>query len=186
MKTSRIKLPLNTNIITSRDDAEVVMRELANAVNSQRRVLADRDAAVLQINKRVEAPLAQLAETIKAHTDALRAWAESNPDAFPKGRKSLEMTSGILGFRTGTPSLKLFSRAFTWDKVIDLISQAWRTSYIRTKEEVAKDVILADYAANTITSDNLRTMGLKVDQAESFFVEPKLAELPVRQTQEAA
>lgn len=186
MKTSRIKLPLNTNIITTRDDAETVMRELAEAITIQRRIQSDRDAQVLEINKRVEQPLARLSETIKNQTDTLRAWAEANPDQFPKGRKSIEMTSGTLGFRTGTPALKLFSRAFTWDKVLQLIRQGAAADYIRTKEEVAKDTILADHASKIIQDADLRTLGLKVDQSESFFVEPNLTELPTRQTQEAA
>lgn len=186
MKTSRIKLPLNTNIITSRDDAEVVMRELAHAVNSQRRIHADRDAAILQINKRVEKPLADLDDKISGLTDALRAWAESNPEQFPKGRKSLDLVSGTIGFRTGTPALKLFSRAFTWDKVLTLIQARFDSLYIRVKKEVAKDKIIEAHASRTISSDDLRSIGLKVDQAESFFAEPQLSDLPTRQTMEAA
>src|ERR1035438_5668905 len=107
MKPMRIRVALP--MIQSREEAETTMTELATAANEQRSITAERDALVLTINERFEAGLAECAETLKAKTDALRAWAEANPDVFPKDCKSLKLTSGTLGFRTGMPKLALLS-----------------------------------------------------------------------------
>jgi phage host-nuclease inhibitor protein Gam len=183
--TKRIKVTLP--LLTTRDDAEFALSELAIAVNQQRKITADRDAAVLAINQRVEGPLGDLDQVIKQHTDALRAWAEANPDQFPRDRKSIIMTSGTLGFRTGTPKLALISRAFTWEKVLDCIKAskwAW-AGFIRTKEEVDKDAILGTHSQvedKTAHAADLRSIGLKVVQDETFFVDPDLTKLQTRQT----
>ena len=178
----KVQLPL----IKSREEAESVMNELATAANMQRTFLAARDEEVLAINSKYEADLADCSEVLKLKTDALRAWAESNPQEFPKGKKSVEMLSGTLGFRTGTPKLALLSRAFTWDKVLELLRSlaAW-TPYIRTKDEVDKEGILAAASQapdKPAFTDDLKRVGLQVKQDETFFVEPRLTPVESRQT----
>jgi len=181
---SRIKVPL-TPSISSRDDAEAAMNDLAMTINNQRRITTERDARVLVVNQSYEAPLAECDQSIKALSGALQAWAECNPDQFPKGRKSLELVSGVLGFRTGTPKLALLSRAFNWDKCIGLL-RSHLPGFIRTKEEPDKEGLLTARSQNQITDLDLCKVGLKVTQDESFYIDPKLTDMNVRQTQEAA
>lgn len=185
-KSNRIKIQLPN--IRTREEAESVMTDLAHIITAQRRIISDRDAAVLAINRNVEGPLAECDAAIAAKTDALRVWAETNPDQFPKGRKSLELTSGVLGFRTGTPKLALLSRAWNWDKVLEKL-RTMASRFIRTKEEVDKDAILGEYSAlpdKDDANDMLAPWGIKVTQDESFFVDPAVTELPSRQISEAA
>ena len=180
---NRIKISLPQ--LVTRDDAEAAMNELALAVNNQRRLITQRDALVLKVNNQFESPLGELDADIKAKTDTLRAWAEAHPEEFPKNRKSLDLSAGVLGFRTGTPKLTLLSRAFTWDKVLALLSaSATWAGFIRTKQEVDKEVILGAYsqaADQRAFDEDIRALGLKVTQDESFFVEPRLTDLDARQ-----
>ena len=185
MKPMRIKV--NLPMIKSREEAEATMNDLATAANQQRSFVALRDEEVLAINSKFEADLAECAELLKEKTDSLRAWAECNPQEFTKGRKSIEMVSGTLGFRTGTPKLAVLSRAFNWDKVIELLraATAWQ-GFVRTKEEVDKEGILGAAAAapdRTGFADELKRVGLQVKQDESFFVEPSLTAVESRQVQ---
>jgi phage host-nuclease inhibitor protein Gam len=187
MTTMRIKVKLP--MIKSREEAESVMNELATAANAQRNFLVLRDDEVLAINSKYEVDLAECGEVLKDRTDALRAWAESNPDAFTKGRKSIEMLSGSLGFRTGTPKLAVLSRAFNWDKVLDLVKSAagWK-GFVRSKDELDKEGVLAAAAAapdKTAYANELKRVGLQVKQDETFFVEPKLTGVESRQVQKA-
>ena len=181
----RIKVALP--MIKSREEAESTMTELAVAANTQRSVTADRDAQVLVINDKFEDDLAECAVTLKAKTDALRAWAEANPDVFPKDCKSLKLTSGTLGFRTGMPKLALLSRAFNWDKVLALFrASGWGRAFIRQKEEVDKEGILAmcrKVKATDRIEKCLKRRGLKLAQEESFFIEPDLTAVESRQVQ---
>jgi phage host-nuclease inhibitor protein Gam len=188
MKTTRIKINLPT--ITTREEAEAAMNDLALTINNQRKTLADRDEEILAVNQAYDADLAAYETDIRAKTESLRAWAEANPEAFPKGVKSAKMVSGVLGFRTGTPKLALLGRAFTWERVLSLLKAAsvW-CNYVRKKEEVDKDAILgaASQAKDKAEfADDLKRFGLKVTQDETFFVEPDLTAFEPRQTTPAS
>jgi phage host-nuclease inhibitor protein Gam len=184
MKTKRIKSALSP-LLESRDDAEACLNDLANAVNNLRQAQAIRDARVLEINEHYAPAFALLDQSIREYTTALQLWAEANPSDFPKGRKSLVMTSGTIGFRTGTPKLSLLSRAWKWDSVLEALRRSARR-FIRTKEEIDKDSIIKEHSVSAITAADLSTWGLKVTQQESFFVEPDLSQFQTRQTTEAA
>ena len=186
MTTKRITV--KTELLSTRDEAESAMTELAAAVNHKRRLTAQRDAEVLAINTKYESGLANFDYIANQKTDALRAWAEANPDQFPKGRKSIDMTSGVLGFRIGMPRLALFSRAFNWERVLALVEQFW-PGFIRIKKEVDKEGLLAQHGQatdKTAATADLQRLGLKVTQDETFFIEPKLTETETRQTQDAS
>lgn len=184
MSKNRIKVELKQ--IASRADAEGVMNELATATNAKRKLQAQLDARVLNLKSECERSFAFLDKEIGTHTDALRAWAESNPEEFPKGRKSLELLAGVLGFRTGTPKLALLNRSWTWVKVLaTLKALPWGKNYVRTIEEVDKDGLLASRSVNpdkAVADICLNSVGTKMVQDESFFVEPKLTETETRQT----
>lgn len=172
----RVQLPQ----ILTRREAEDQMNRLAITINNQRKLIANRDAEVLAVNKRYEANLAKCDEAVQASTSALEAWALANPAEFPAGRKSLELVAGKLGFRTGNPKLSLLSRAFNWEKVLTLV-QSKIAAWVRTKHEVDKEAILAAYASRQTTDNDLRALGLQVIQDETFFIEPNLTDLEKRQ-----
>jgi phage host-nuclease inhibitor protein Gam len=182
MKTKRIKVKLPS--IASRDEAEAVMNALACTANNQRKFIARRDAEVLAINSKYEANISECAEDLKIKTDALRAWAEGNPDQFPKGRKSIQFVSGTLGFRTGTPKLALLNRSWNWEKALQAVYQ-WLPAFIRETPEIDKEALLAQRDEQIIV-ETLPKVGLKVIQDESFFIEPALTDTEARQISEAA
>lgn len=187
MKKTRIKIQLPS--LASRDDAEAAMRDLAIDANIIRGLTAERDDEVLAINRKYEAELAKAQRRIDALSDALRVWAETHPAEFPKDRKSIQFLSGLLGFRTGTPKLSLTSRAWSWEKVLEAIKLR-AFNFVRTKEEVDKEAILAFVNAGPepaaeLEQKILRPIGLKITQGESFYIEPALTETPSRQSQPA-
>ena len=180
MTTKRIKV--KTTILATREEAERTMTDLAATANEQRRLTAERDALVLKINQDFESALCTLQQQVAQLTNALHDWADTNPEQFPRGKMSIEMTSGTLGYRTGTPKLSLLSRAFNWERVLGLVEQYW-PGFIRIKKEVDKEGLLNQYSQATDKSAanaDLQRLGLKVVQDESFFIEPKLSESETR------
>ena len=180
-KPARNRIKIELPQIQSRDEAEAVMNDLANTANNKRKLVARLDAAVLQAQEAAAPGIAACDDAIKAKSDALRAWAEANPEAFGK-KKSIAFLAGTLGFRTGTPKVALLSRAWTWGKVLEAIN-ARAFQFVRTSEEVDKDAILAFVAspqdatdAANIERNVLTPIGVKVVQEESFFVEPNLTD----------
>lgn len=181
-KSPRIKIKLPD--LKTRADAEAAMDEVATASNAKRKFIAVRDQAVLAINEKFAPALANCDQTIAENTDALRVWAETHPEEFPKGRKSIELAAGTLGFRTGTPKLCLLSRAWTWEKALTAV-RTLLPAFIRDKPEIDKDAILGQ-RDEPIIKDTLPRVGLKVDQGETFYIEPALSDTDARQSQEAA
>lgn len=173
MKKTRIKIKLPT--ITTRDETEIVMNELALIANNKRTLTARLDAAVLKIQENAAPGLSQCDEEMNLKSEALRAWAEANPHEFTKGRKSIDFLSGVLGFRTGTPKLALLSRSWNWEKVLAAV-QATLPAFVRSKPEVDKEALINQRDEESIMWA-LPHVGLKVTQDESFYVEPKLTEV---------
>ena len=170
---SKERIKINLPLITTRDEAEAVMNDLANIANNKRKLTARLDAGVLKLQEEAAPGISQCDAELKSKSDALRAWAEANPEEFGK-KKSIEFMSGTLGFRTGTPKLALLSRAFTWEKVLAK-AQELIPAFIRSKPELDKEAILGQRDEEPLQFA-IKACGMKVVQDESFYVEPKLTD----------
>jgi phage host-nuclease inhibitor protein Gam len=172
MKTNRIK---NTQpVIRSREALESLIGEIAAIKNRQRLLTAAMDEQIQSIRAHYEGDLAAQSESLEEKMEHARVWSEANPQEFGAGR-SIQTVHGTLGWRMGGPSLRTLT-GWTWDRVKETLIAANAIGYIRVKEEVNKQNLLAD--RDSIGADKLREIGVRVVQEESFFVEPKLTEIP--------
>ena len=164
----------------SRDEAEALVNDIALAMNNQRKLQTRIDAAKLAVDQEHKAAMSAYNSTITASRAIVQLWAEANPQEFTQ-RKSVEFAAGLVGFRTGTPKLKPLRKA-TWDAILEAMRGIKRLAgYIRTKEEINKEQIIADYAQGVLIAGDLEIGGMKVVQEESFYIEPKLTEPETRQ-----
>jgi len=113
--TTRIKLP---HTLLTRARAEELLGEIAALKLEERHQQNALDALLTEARASFEAPLTALGKEIEDKTVLLESWAAANPDEFPKGRKSIEMHHGTLGYRTGTPKLTLW-REWTDDLFVN-------------------------------------------------------------------
>ncbi|MCL5266691.1 MAG: host-nuclease inhibitor Gam family protein [Bacteroidetes bacterium] len=79
---------------------------------------------------------------------------------------------GEVGFRTNPPKVSQLNRKYNINTTLELIKRIFKGRYVRQKEEIDKELVLADYTAKELTDENLASIGLKIDQAETFFIEP--------------
>lgn len=172
MTTNRIKLP--TTII-SRDRAEQILGEIAVLKIEQRREQNKMDAELTRVRERYELSLAATGKAIEDKTVLLESWAAANPGEFPKDRKSIALTHGVLGYRTGMPKLKTLAK-WTWDRVLTACDTLGFHDFIRTKREVNKDAIIHQATNASLSAQELKALGVQVVQEETFFVEVKLEE----------
>lgn len=110
----------------------------------------------------------------------VEAFCIKNKLLFQKTR-SLEFASGKVGFRITPPKISLLNRKYNIKTALELIKRLFDGNYVRVKEEIDKDGILADYSGKRLTDDQLAGVGLKVDQEENFFVELKWEEIKADQ-----
>ena len=174
MKTNRIKC--NQPVIRTREAMESLIGEIAALKNQQRLLTAAMDGQIQSVRGQYEAQLAAHNEALDQKIQLARLWSEANPHEFGAAR-SIETVHGALGWRTGQPALKTLP-GWTFDRVLEKLRAIQAAGYIRVKEEVHKQNLLSDREA--LGPEKLRELGLRVVQEETFFVEPKLTEVPER------
>lgn len=178
MATNRIRLA--RPLIDTRAKAEALLGEIALPTLERNHCTLDMDRELTTVREHFESPLTAIGKQLEEKTALLEGWAAANPEEFPKGRKSLDMLHGVIGYRTGTPKLKALLRK-TWDAVLQTLKAFGLAQYVRVKEEVNKEAIIADSQAGNVDEATLKKIGVTVSQEESFFVEPKLEEIENRQ-----
>jgi phage host-nuclease inhibitor protein Gam len=169
-KKNRIKL--TQPVLRSRVDVESTLNEITLTTINRNRAQLDMDKAITAARERYEATIATCNQAIEEKSELVRTWAEQNPAEFGKV-KSIDFVHAVIGFRTGTPTLKPM-RGWTWDRVLEKMKgSAFWSAWIRTKEEVNKQTLLIDRDS---LADHLPDIGLQVKQDESFYIEPKLTD----------
>lgn len=172
MAKKREKKTVYTGI--SSEQMEQAFADYAKADARQQKITAEMDIQMAKIREKWQDELTKLAETKETSFDILQAYALENRDELFSKRKSLETTHGTLGFRTGTPTLKT-RKGFTWASVLEMLKE-FLPNYVRTKEEPAKDKLLADREDEEVAA-LFPKVGVTVVQDETFFVEPKKEDL---------
>ncbi len=174
MKT-RIKTPAGHTLV--RADIERCMSVIRSLKISERKIKADRDAAVKKIDEGCGPHLDRIASQMEQQVALCQAWAAAHPEEFAK-RRSIEFTHGTLGFRTGTPKLVMTRRAGGWKGALERVMQ-FLPAFIRETPEIDKKALIAQRDEEPVQF-GLRQCGLAVQQDESFFVEPTLTEVETR------
>jgi len=95
------------------------------------------------------------------------AYAEAHrPRLLLAGKKSSETAQAFFGWRQSS-KLKVMAKK-TWDDVLATIKERNWMGYIRTKEEVNKDAIRADF-----TPEQIAAAGCYLETTDDFYIEPK-------------
>ncbi|MHB8520702.1 MAG: host-nuclease inhibitor Gam family protein [Limisphaerales bacterium] len=180
MSTKRTKIV--GPAVKTRADMESLVGEIADLTIDRDEVQLELDAALKHARDLFEGRLSALNRTLVERTERARCWAEANPSEFGKF-KSLELTHGTVGWRVGQPQLKTLT-GWTWDRVLDNLKTlaGLCLGYVRLKEEVNKAQIITD--RDLLGAEQLRMMGVRVVQEESFFVEPKVTKTEPRSSTE--
>lgn len=143
---------------------------IADAKSSQ--ITSKMDAEIAKIREKYASDLETHKETKEETFEVVQVYCEEHPELF-KDKKSMETTHGTVGFRTGTPKLKLI-KGFTWGAVLELL-KVKKPGYVRTVEEPNKEKLLAD--RNAEIANEFKGLGIMVDQDETFFISLKKEEV---------
>ena len=136
----------------------------------QQKINAEMDIQITKIRDKYADEIERLNAVKEENFDIVQAYALENRDEIFSKKKSVETAHGTFGLRTGTPALKT-RKGFTWASVTNLLKE-FLPAYVRTVDEPAKDKLLAD-RDNEVVYTLFEKVGIKVEQAETFFIEPK-------------
>ncbi len=151
------------------ENAQEIMHNLAVTNAKERELIARQDQEISKVREKYAQKLAGLKALDGDYRAQLQSFAEANRDEFFVVKKSLDWNTGTIGFRTGTPALKA-RKGYQWAGVLELVKEKL-PNYVRVKEEVMKDKLLAD--RDQLTTEQLSSVGVEVVQDESFFIEIK-------------
>jgi phage host-nuclease inhibitor protein Gam len=180
MGTTRKKKVVVTGV--TKEEAEQAFGVYAKADAEYKKITAGIELQCAKIREKWEKRLLELDGERDGAFDVLQSYATEHQQELFVKKKSVEMTHGVIGFRTGTPKLKTL-KGFTWASALQLVKK-FLPGYVRQTEEVAKDKLLADRELEEVPfgdavktqksmKDAMDECGLQVVQDETFFVEPK-------------
>ena len=97
-------------------------------------------------------------------------YARQNRDAlFCKGRKHIELSSGVIGYKQGRASLAL-CEGHTWASALEALQEErFGKEYIRIKYEIDKNRLLSD-RDKPKTARLIDRIGLRISDEEQFYI----------------
>lgn len=103
-------------------------------------------------------------------------WANDHKSELTT-KRSWDVLHGSFGFRVSTKISTL--KKFKWDDVKERIKDIGGKfkSFIRIKEEVAKDELKTAISEGNITLDEAMKVGVCLEQIDNFFIEPNVIEV---------
>lgn len=183
MKTTRIKAPA----ILNRAAFDLTVDTIARATTRLRKLEAARDARVQEAQKTNADEIADVEQQIELAASMCEKYAEAHRDELlPSKAKSAETALARFGFRLGNRTVALLNRKCSWDAAVKLLKAFKIGDAVRVAEEVDKEFILRNAPAPEVTGTALTTLyhaggeiplealGLKINQSETFFIEPKV------------
>ncbi|MEN5083709.1 host-nuclease inhibitor Gam family protein [Bosea sp. TWI1241] len=160
-KTIGANLPVPQN----RDDAARAVREIGDDRRRLARLEADMNDRIAKLKQQYEQQAEPVRERISGATEGLKMWAEANRAALTGGdkTKTVDLGTGEVKWRLRPPSV----RVTKLDDVLKRLRDLGLSKFIRVKEEVNKDALLAEPdAARTVAGISIGSPG------EDFIVEP--------------
>lgn len=168
--TKRIKA---ISEIGSRAEFDALLENIAIMQLTKERLELRRAHQILCVRTACDPEISDVAE--KMETAVLRAekYATTHREELLPGKKKTSETGvAFFGFRTGNPTLVLLNRTWSWKKVIAAIKDHWASKdvarVIAVKESVDKDVLKQSYSP-----EELAGIGTRIEQHETFFIDPK-------------
>lgn len=159
----------------SEAEAREELKAYAQSQSKLKKIEAEIELAVQKIRDRHKSNIANLMEQRDMSFEKLKAYAEGNRETLFTRKKSIDWGFGVLGYRIGTPKVEKI-RGVTWDALLGLLKGAGFDRFVRAKEDVDKEKIIASREDIEVMA-NLGKLGISVVQDETFFVEAKEEDL---------
>ena len=166
--------PKKTGIVLgSLEECTVAMGELLLAQVQLEALTADRDLAVAEAQVRWEASIDKARSQAADLETALQNYYYAHiPEIEKDGVKHLDLATGRMGRRTNPAKTVPLNRSWIWARITQLVNVVHGTRFnLAPKPKLDLDKLRAELAI-----EELKQLGLKVEQGETFYAEP--ARLP--------
>lgn len=162
--------------IKSFEDLDSALLELGKLTASFTKKEADMNEELQKVTERFTEDTAELSGQIASYEDAIEKFCKEHKAEFTETR-SKALNHGTVGFRTNPPKVVQLNKKWKTESSLAFLKKLFGKKYTREKLEIDKAAILADYAAEKLSDEDLAGAGLRVDQDETFSAEPNWIEL---------
>lgn len=161
---TRIKSAAETWVPRTRAECSEAIAQIGAAQRERERIQTALNDEISAIKQRYEELAHPHAQVIVQLTRGVQVWCEANRAELTNGGKvkTANLASGEVKWRMRPPSVRLSGG----DAVLDALRSLGLGRFIRQREEVNKEAILAE--PDTVAG----VRGIKVTQAEDFVVQP--------------
>ena len=166
-------LGVNLPVPQNRDEAANAVRAIGSLSRQIARIEADMNDTITRQKEAAATKAAPLRDQINANTEGLKVWSEANRQSLTNGNKVkfFDLGTGKISWRLRPPSVRISNV----ERVIEAIKSLGFAAFLRTKEEINKEALLADQdKARLIAGINIGSEG------EDFLVEPFEVELEAK------
>ncbi len=141
MKAVRLKSQANVFVCQNKAQAMEAITEVGNSQREITRLETEiNDITAAAIDERKDR-ISELRSIIETLSHGVQSWCEVNRDVLCVKGKTVNLTTGEVSWRVRPPKVSLRGM----DKIIETLkTQRGMKRFIRIKEEVNKDAILAD------------------------------------------
>jgi len=167
MKTRNVR---RSGEVVTAAEFETAMRRYACAEQRELEINKALEEEVGELLKRYEEELTNMASLKQKAFDKVQAYCVNNKQRLFARTRYIGTAEGKAGFRLGTPRLKP-DKGRTWEVVLAGLKMKL-PEYIRTVEEPAKDLLLADRNTDHVAKA-LVELGVQVVQDELFYIVTK-------------
>lgn len=163
-KAARVKAPAMIDVPQTLDEVNRAIAEIGIAQRERDRIQADMNDALAATREGYEAQAAPYAARIKELTAAVQLWCEANRARLTENgkTKTAKLAAGEVSWRMRPPSVVVRGA----DMVLEALHRLGLHRFIRLKEEVNKEAVLAEPEI----ADQVK--GLAISQVEDFIVKP--------------
>lgn len=165
----RIKSPAVCDAPQTRDHVIEQIALIGAHQRERQKIQASMNDELSAVREKWETKAAPHADEIKRLATGVQGWCEANREDLTQGgkRKTVELASGSVKWRMRPPSCVVRGA----DKVIETLKRLGLECFVRVKEEIAKDLILAEPEAVK------GVRGITITQKEDFVIVPFETEL---------
>ncbi|MEW6314319.1 MAG: host-nuclease inhibitor Gam family protein [Pseudomonadota bacterium] len=143
-KATRLKSRAQAYVPQSRDDAAADIRKIGDLQRELARKTGEMNDAIADIAHRCQPHLDALADQIKVLQEGVQGYCEAHRDELTGGKvKTAQFVTGEVQWRQRPPSVTVRGA----EAVIEALKRLGLGRFVRTKEEVAKDMILNEQDA---------------------------------------
>ncbi|MCS7054083.1 MAG: host-nuclease inhibitor Gam family protein [Ignavibacterium sp.] len=165
-------------VIRNFQDVEIALGELTKQLSFIQKQEAILNKKITEARKKFDEDVADAQQIVDVIKNDIEQFCIKNKNEF-EGKRSMEFKYGKIGFRINPPKVSQLNRKYTVATTLELVKKVFKGLYIRIKEEIDKDIILADYREGKLNDKKLASVGLKIDQGETFFIEPNIEQIEI-------